>query len=81
MTVTTFEATETQQPPKGKLNAWLRLSQLWHVILSIAALAGILYIWLVLGDQMALWLRSPDHRHPCGSGCLQRHDRRLYQSS
>lgn len=57
MTVTTFEATETQQPPKGKLNAWLRLSQLWHVILSVAALAGIIYIWFVLGDQMALWLR------------------------
>ncbi|UCG23821.1 MAG: sugar ABC transporter permease [Chloroflexota bacterium] len=57
MTATTFEATETQKPPERKLTAQLRLSQLWHGILAVGSLAGAIYIWLVLGDQMALWLK------------------------
>jgi ABC-type sugar transport system permease subunit len=58
MTTTTIEAVEGQLPPKRKLNTWIRATQLWHALLTIAAVAGIMYLWLSLGDQMALWLRA-----------------------
>jgi len=43
--------------PDENVALWLRAALIWHALLAVGAVGGLVYIWAAANDGMALWLK------------------------
>ena len=54
---TTSIALPGRDDPEANVALWLRAALIWHALLAVGAVGGLVYIWAAANDGMALWLK------------------------
>lgn len=54
---TTSIALPGRDDPEANVALWLRAALIWHALLAVGAVGGLIYIWSAANGEMALWLK------------------------